>query len=170
MNRRKRPPMQRAERIGSLLKQLYNQPGIGEQLSRHQAWLIWDQLVGEQIAARARPLRLRKGTLEVQVDHPVWMQQLQMLKPKILEKINQRIPSAEISDIYLRLAKGSPPPQQLKSPRTGAPPKWTRIELTETEKAEITAELRQIGDRELRQGLARLLTLQKQLDKDRLKD
>jgi len=99
--------MKKAERVSSLLKQILGQPGFGEQITRHQAWLVWDQLVGEQIAARARPLKLRKGVLEVQVDHPVWMQQLQMLKPKILEKINAKIPNAGITDIYLRQTRSS---------------------------------------------------------------
>ena len=80
MSRSERPPMRKAESIGSLLKQVLDDQGMGDRLSRYQAWLVWDKIVGEQIARRARPLRLREGVLEVRVDNPVWMQQLQMLK------------------------------------------------------------------------------------------
>ncbi len=124
MKKSKRPPMKKAQRVGSLIKDILGKPGLGEQLSRHQAWLIWDQIVGEQIATRARPLKLRKGVLEVQVDHPVWMQQLHMLKPKILEKINTILPNAEITDIYLRQTKtlggqAQPRPPKVQNPCPG---------------------------------------------------
>ena len=167
MNRRDRAPMKKAERISSLLRQLLGQPGIGEQITRHQAWLVWDQVVGEQIAARARPLRLRQGILEVQVDHPVWMQQLQMLKPKILEKINTKIPSSGITDIYLRKTNSSNTNRRLQIRKTPGPPSWTKIELTDTEKKLIEKGLEQIDNPELQRELRRFFTLQKQLDKNR---
>lgn len=167
MSRSDRPPMKHAERVSSLLKQLLGQPGLGEQITRHQAWLVWDQLVGEQIAARARPLKLRKGVLEVQVDHPVWMQQLQMLKPTILAKINAKIPNAGITDIYLRQTRSSqtytaPKPQQAPDP-----PPWTKIELTDTEKEAIEEELSPVDNSELKHEMRKLFTRQKQLDKER---
>jgi len=167
MNRSDRPPMKKAEKVGSLLKQILGQPGIGEQITRHQAWLVWDQLVGEQIAARARPLKLRKGVLEVQVDHPVWMQQLQMLKPKILEKINAKIPNAGITDIYLRQTRTSQTYKPQKLRQTSEPPPWTQIELTEAEKESIEEGLSPVENSDLKDEMRKLFTRQKQLDKDR---
>ena len=157
--------MKQAERVGTLLKQLLGEKGLGERLSRYQAWLIWDKLVGEQIANRARPLRIRQGVLEVQVDHPVWMQQLQMLKPKILEKLNQQIPNAGITDIYLRKAKSIP--HRTPAAMAVAPMQWKQIELTGAEQQQIEERLTEIKDPDLRQELKQLFTLQKQLDKDR---
>jgi hypothetical protein len=155
--------MKRAEQVGSLLKQVLGAQGLADRLSRYQAWLIWDKLVGEQIAHRARPLRIRQGVLEVQVDHPVWMQQLQMLKPKILEKLNQQIPNAGITDIYLRRAQSLPP--RLPPAPEAAPAKWREIELSPAELEQIEERAREIKDPELRQELKRLFRLQKQLDK-----
>ena len=162
-----RPAMKYAERVGSLLKQLLNEPGIGEQITRHQAWLIWDKLVGEQIAARARPLKLRKGVLEVQVDHPVWMQQLQLMKPQILAKINAKIPNAGITDIYLRQSRGNQGYQPLKSKKSTEPPAWMRRELSAEDKETIEMELSNINNPELKDEMRRFFTLQKQLDKER---
>ena len=165
MSRKDRAPMKKAERVGKLLKQVLGDKGMDDRLNRYQAWLIWDKIVGEQIANRARPLRFRQGVLEVQVDHPVWMQQLQMLKPKILEKLNHQLPNADISDIYLR--KSPTPlarPQKQVEPET---PKWQHIELTEAEMAQIEKQLEPLGDSELRAEMRRLFTLQKRLDKGR---
>ncbi len=167
MSRSDRPPMKNAERVSSLLKQLLGQPGLGEQITRHQAWLIWDQLVGEQIAARARPFKLRKGVLEVQVDHPVWMQQLQMLKPTILEKINAKIPNAGITDIYLRQKRNSQAYTPPKKRQTAEPPAWTKIELSDAERVAIEEELTPVENSELKHEMRKLFTRQKQLDKER---
>lgn len=167
MKRSDRPKMKQAERVSSLLKQLLGQPGIGEQITRHQAWLVWDQLVGETIAARARPLKLRKGVLEVQVDHPVWMQQLQMMKPQILEKINTKLPNAGITDIYLRQTRGAQAYKPAKDRQTSEPHSWNTIELSDAEKESIEEELSPINNFELKHELRKLFTRQKQLDKDR---
>ena len=163
----KRPPMKKAEKVGSLLKQVLGNQGLDDQLSRYQAWLIWDQLVGDQIAQRARPLRLRQNILEVQVDHPVWMQQLQMLKPKILEKINQQIPKAGITDIYLRKSNAPATRNGPQRQKPDSPAKWKTIELTAAEKQQIETEISELDNQELRDEMRKLFTMQKQLDKGR---
>jgi predicted nucleic acid-binding Zn ribbon protein len=162
-----RPRLKKAEKVGSLLKQVLGNQGLTDQLSRYQAWLVWDQLVGEQIARRARPLRLRQSVLEVQVDHPVWMQQLQMLKPKILEKINQQIPNAGITDIYLRKSNAPSKVSKHQPQEVEQPLKWKTIELSTTEKQQIEAEISDLNNPELRDEMRRIFTLQKQLDKGR---
>ena len=162
-----RPRMKKAEKVGALLKQVLGNQGLGEQLSRYQAWLVWDQLVGEQIAQRARPLRLRQNVLEVQVDHPVWMQQLQMLKPKILEKINQQIPNAGITDIYLRKSNAPSARNKTLLEKSDQLPEWKNIELSVSEKQQIEAEISELNNQDLRDEMRRLFTLQKQLDKGR---
>lgn len=166
MSAAKRVPLKQAQTIKSLLKEMLDKPGIGEQITRHQAWLVWDQLVGKQIAARARPLRLRKGVLEVQVDHPVWMQQLQMMKPQILEKITEKVPQAGITDIYLR--KGSSPAaRKTPEPPEGASKQWLRTTLSDEEQRRIDGQLEAISDPELQQELRRLFSFQLKLDKNR---
>lgn len=168
MSLKKRAPMKQAERVGPLLKQVLGERGMEERLSRYQAWLVWDKLVGEQIARRARPLRFRQGVLEVQVDHPVWMQQLQMLKPQILAKLHQQLPDADITDIYLRKAPNPTGPKQ--PPAKPEPPKWQQAQLTEEEQQQIDRQLETIDNQELRDEMRRLYCLQKRLNKGRQED
>ena len=166
MNRTRRPPLKRAQSVSSLLKEMLGKPGFGEQITRHQAWLVWDKIVGKQIATRARPLRLRKGVLEVAVDHPVWMQQLQMMKPQILAKIQDEVPSAGITDLYLRkTAQVTAPAATAPAPDKSQP--LEGIELNENEQSRIDELVKDITDPGLQHELRRFFILQSKLSKKR---
>jgi hypothetical protein len=162
----KRPRLQQAQSVNTLLKEMLTKPGLGQQITRHQAWLVWDKIVGNQIAARARPLRLRKGVLEIAVDHPVWMQQLQMMKPQILVKIQEQIPKAGITDLYLRKTGNhtKPPPPGTALQKT---PPLEDIKLSAAERSHIDHLVKNIENPELQQELRRFFSLQARLHKKR---
>jgi predicted nucleic acid-binding Zn ribbon protein len=46
----------------------------------------WADIVGEAVAAHARPRSLRNGTLVVDVDDPAWASELRFLGPQILDR------------------------------------------------------------------------------------
>ena len=58
----------------------------------------WAEVVGEQIAAHARPLKLIKSTLVVAVDQPAWATQLRLLADKLRAGINE-VPNVEVAEI-----------------------------------------------------------------------
>lgn len=166
MSTGKRPPLKQAQSINALLKEMLGKPGLGEQITRHQAWLIWDKIVGKQIAARARPLRLRKGVLEIAVDHPVWMQQLQMMKTQILAKIQEQTPKAGITDLYLRKAGHSTTPTPAATTPAKSPP-LEDIKLSAAERSHIDHLVNHIENPELQQELRRFFCLQAKLQRKR---
>ncbi len=118
-------------------------------------------MVGEQIAHRARPLRIREKILEVRVDHPVWMQQLQMLKPQILKKLHEQLPDCDIEDIYLR--RGNPQPQTVTAVEPAID--WRKENLSHEEHTEIEQSLAGLEDGELKDEMRRLFVRQKKLSK-----
>ncbi|BCR03936.1 hypothetical protein DESUT3_10050 [Desulfuromonas versatilis] len=133
-------------------------------MREYRAWQVWDEVVGPQIAARARPLRIREGVLEVRVEQPVWMQQLQLLKPRILAKLNERLGAGTLKDIYLRRGRI----QADELPESGPDPAaWKHTPLTEEEKAEIEATLASLADPEIKRQLRALMMRQAQLKKSR---
>ncbi|MBD1400166.1 DciA family protein [Pelovirga terrestris] len=164
MTSSKRPRLQQAQSVNALLKEILAKPGLGEQITRHQAWLVWDKIVGRQIAARARPLRLRKGVLEIAVDHPVWMQQLQMMKTQILAKIQQQIPKAGITELYLRKTGHPPTTGQPRTAPQKAPP-LEDIKLSAAERSHIDHLVKNIENPELQGELRRFFSLQAKLHK-----
>lgn len=159
MIRRKRPPMRRAAPAGELLEKLLQNYGLDKRLQQYRALLIWDEVVGPQIAARARPSKIRGSILEVCVDQPAWMQQLQLMKPQILKKLNDQLGEGEIKEIFLK--KGKIPPRIETA--TAPPPAWKAARLEPKEKQEIADMLAVIEDPDLRARLERMLGKQARL-------
>ena len=73
-------------------------------LAHYPIWAEWTSVVGATIAAHARPAQLRRGVLVVSVDGPEWMQELQYMKRDLCERLNARLGSTVVRDIYLVLA------------------------------------------------------------------
>ena len=67
----------------------------------------WRALAGDDIAAHSRVRDVKQGVVIVEVDHPGWLQMLQMKKGKILECMKKRYPELEIRDIHIFLGAGA---------------------------------------------------------------
>lgn len=157
--RRRRPPMRRAAAAGELLEQLLQSLGLDQRLQQYRALVIWDEVVGAQIASQARPVKIRGAVLEVCVEQAAWMQQLQLMKPQILKRLNAELGEARIEEIFLK--KGRIPPREHKEPTQ--PPQWRAARLTSEEQGEITRLLQDIEDPDLRERLEGMLSKQARL-------
>ena len=80
----------RMEPVGDLVGKVLGELGLDGVALAHRIGSEWPEVVGEQVAAHCRPLGLRAGVLEVEVDSPVWSQQLQLRKTEILENLRVR--------------------------------------------------------------------------------
>ena len=83
--------MQTPVLAGELVDKLLQGLGLDERLQQYKALIVWSDVVGPQIAARTRPIRIRDNILEINVDQAAWMQQLQLMKPKILARLNAEL-------------------------------------------------------------------------------
>jgi len=154
--------------VASLVESLFSRRGLEDKRREYRAWLFWEEVVGPQVAARAKPVRIREGILEVRVDHPVWMQQLQLLKPKILAKLNSRLGEDVIRDLFFRRGGQKTDPQPL--PAQPTKPDWHAVQLSEEEFRQVREIVHSVADPELRQSLEQLMTRQKRLDHARHQD
>ncbi len=155
----RRPKMKQAARAGDLVEQLLKGFGLDERLQQYRALIIWEEVVGPQIAARTRPVRIREGILEVNVDQPTWMQQLQLMKPKILTRLNAELGDAAIKDLFLK--RGKVNVRVAKQEKT--PPAWRGVELDDGEKQQVSGLLTEIEDPELRKEMENFLLKQMRL-------
>ncbi len=57
---------------------------------------IWADVVGAEIASEATPSATRGGTLTVSCAASVWAQELDLMGPEIVQRLNARVPSGAI--------------------------------------------------------------------------
>jgi predicted nucleic acid-binding Zn ribbon protein len=62
----------------------------------------WEQLVGPDIAAHARPTSLRDGVLVVVVDQSAWAAQLRFMASDLLTRIRAEANAPEVTKIEIR--------------------------------------------------------------------
>lgn len=59
----------------------------------------WDELVGDQLAARTEPRGLRDGRLVVAVADPAWASQVRYLVPDLLARLDEAVGAGRITDV-----------------------------------------------------------------------
>ncbi len=60
--------------------------------------LNWRNIVGELLAERSTPEKYEHHTLFVKVNNPTWMQELVLIKPQIIERMNKLL-ETQVNDI-----------------------------------------------------------------------
>ncbi len=150
--RKKTRPASQPESIASILR------SEQRDLSKYQPiWKKWREAVGKEVALRANPESITiSGVLTVGVNSPVWMQELQFLKPKIVEAVNKACGATLVSDIFFR-------PQHEKETRssgapTSRPSKPAGLPPLDRENLSIIGErINNLQDSELKDTLTLLL-------------
>lgn len=101
--------------VGDLIDQVLGDLGLASVAKAHQIGARWKEIVGAQVAAHCRPLGLRGEVLEIEVDSPVWSQQLQLRKPELLAAL-ERVMGGD-APRELRFQVGYARPRQPGDPR-----------------------------------------------------
>jgi predicted nucleic acid-binding Zn ribbon protein len=132
--------------LGSMLKAR----GLGSRLSEYRVFGQWEKAVGPVIARHAQPQALRGKKLTLVVDSPAWMQQLSLLKPELVEKVNKTLGKETIKDITLRIgeleSREQPPEEPLVS-----------YVLNQDEREKIEDYVRGISDPAIRESVSRVI-------------
>ncbi len=137
------------QKLSSVLGNLLKAQGMESRLSEYRILGQWEETVGRVIASHARPVTVRGGKLFLNVDSPAWMQQLSMLKPEIIEKVNRGLGKAAIKGISLNLGE---------IPALGAPEERVVLrELTDEEHRTIEQYLGELRDADIKQSIRRVI-------------
>lgn len=72
---------------------------IEKKLLSYDAVVRWPEIVGEKISQHTAAKSIYQDTLIVEVDHPTWLIELQMMETNILKKIKAEIPKSPIKKI-----------------------------------------------------------------------
>ena len=94
------------DKAGDLLKQVFENFDIGEQGETYiKFFSSWTKIVGFDLASHTNVSDIRNGSIIVEVDHPGWMQLLQMKQKSVLFKVKKNFPDLEIKTMTIKLVK-----------------------------------------------------------------
>jgi len=97
------------DRISDPLRNLLGRLRLTESMQGWQAVEVWPEVVGPRVAASARAVSCRRGTLYVEVVNAAWMNELGYLKARIQREINEKVGEDVVSAIRLVPAGGNAP-------------------------------------------------------------
>jgi hypothetical protein len=144
--------MRKPQSIHSILEKTFKTLEIDVPLRTYSIWRSWKEIVGEAVAGQTQPRVVRNRILFIDVSHSTWVQQLQFLKPTLLEKINAFLGEPHIQDIRFKLGKISPThPAHSKSRM------WQEEDLDEPTLKRIQGLVERIDDEETRNVLRDIL-------------
>ena len=85
--------------IGNVLEQFRSESDGG--LTR--VWHIWDEVVGETIAANAQPAAFKGDLLLVHVTSSAWIHELQFLKSDMILKLNAALGKPMVTELKFKI-------------------------------------------------------------------
>jgi len=95
----------KVEKLSLTIEKILNDRGWGAKLKEYRVFSLWRKAVGPGIARHAQPASIRGKRLTVVVDSSAWMQQLSLMKPEVLSRVNDRLGPDGIEGITLRLGE-----------------------------------------------------------------
>ena len=121
-----------------------------KKFDQHRVFSKWAELVDEETAACARPLKVVNDVLWVEVDNSAWLQQLQFKKPELLDILNDFLRVSYFSDLRFSVGeKQTSEPRKKEAAVKMVPPSAEEMERFEKQ-------IDFIEDEEIKKAMARL--------------
>lgn len=136
--------------------------GFGKRIKEFKVLRAWPDIVGENIALRARPTSIKRGILYVEVTSAPWMNELQYHTEAIIEKTNALLGEGYIKKVIFK------PSDKKEFEVTEAPTENTRPtrEITDDEREFIEETTRVVEDTSIRETIKRAMEKSKAMDVD----
>lgn len=88
----------------AVFSQLLKSIKLDQRRSEGEIISAWNKLVSPAITAHAQPVELRRRTLVVEVDSPVWMDEIKRFHSReILQKLQTSFGKARIANLMFRI-------------------------------------------------------------------
>ena len=139
------------DKLSTTLARILKARGLEGRLHEYRIFASWDRTVGPAIARHAQPRTLRGRKLALIVDSPAWMQQLTLMKPEIIEKLNRALGAETVGDMTMRLGEVAP------ASKPEADEASAGVELSADEQDMIEQYVRAITDSDTRDAMRRVI-------------
>ena len=156
--------MKKPQSLRSVLERTLKSLEIDVPVKTYSIFGAWKEIVGDSLTLHTQPRSIRNRILFIDVSHSTWMQQLQFLKPTLLEKINTFLGEPHIQDIRFKLGKISKPPTLPSKTET-----WSGEDLDEATLKRIESLLQKLEDEEVSEVLRDILIKGAKLERYREK-
>jgi predicted nucleic acid-binding Zn ribbon protein len=94
--------------LGEAIRRLLAERGWEQQAAVGSAFGRWDQIVGPELAAHARPDGLTDGELVVVADSTAWATQLRLLAATLVKRLNAELGDGTVRRVKVRGPAGPP--------------------------------------------------------------
>lgn len=140
-------------RLDKAMEMTLDRLGLGVGMPNVIIHRVWPEVVGVEVARRSQPGPIKHGRLQVTVVDAVWLQQLTMLKPRILAGLESHLGSRLVGDIFFTVGTVS-----LAPARPARASRGRRNRLSPEMQEHVQEILRPVQDEECRNILGRILT------------
>lgn len=89
--------------ISQVINKWFDSKNYSKQRTNFDVFHNWEDVVGKNIAQNSEPLKFYNEVLVIKVRNSVWTQELQYLKPQLLQKIRESFPDTTIKDLMFRI-------------------------------------------------------------------
>jgi predicted nucleic acid-binding Zn ribbon protein len=138
----------RLEPVGSILRESLRALGWEGRVREEQVLTRWEEAVGPQIAAHARPSHVANRRLTVVTENPVWTQQLSLLRTDLLRRIARTFGEGVVTELFFVTGRLDPQPPPPAAPAPARRP----AEIPQALEGEFAA----IRDEEVREAIRSL--------------
>lgn len=91
------------KKASDYINEIFDSIQIDEHTHQISLFQSWEKIAGSDIAAHSKIHELEGKTLVISVDHPGWIQMIDLQKRRILRKISAQYPELGIERLYPRL-------------------------------------------------------------------
>jgi hypothetical protein len=101
----KRPPLSRPVPVKEVVRRILSPGDLDSLELRQQIRRVWQEIVPAALLSQARLVDLRRKELWVEVSTSPWSQELQFLKPKILDALERALGPGKVKDLRVRVGE-----------------------------------------------------------------
>jgi predicted nucleic acid-binding Zn ribbon protein len=100
--------------LGAMLAKLMKDRGWERPAAEARLFGMWESIVGPELAAHSRPVKLEQGELTIEAESTAWATQLRLLAAKLLARIADGVGSGVVAKLNVH---GPVAPSWTKGPK-----------------------------------------------------
>lgn len=139
--------------MGGLISHVLRTFELESRLKEQTCIMVWDEVVGEQVAKAAQPELIRDGRMFVITKSPVWANELSLYKKDMIARLNQKVGENVLKDIVFKAGRVSRKKHSSKQNQQTTPDlegfklsdeELSRIESTVSAAGEVSESMRNL--------------------------